>query len=193
MFSATASLAESPAPGPRQLIEHAVEKLNPIVAEGHTYYQEDPERLYENVNNLLETFFDFDAFAKGVMGKHFSGTSRAQRAGFVTVLQRSLVRTFTDGLISMGHYSVTVLASAPPEPQSKKAKVTMQVTSGDGAKHELTYSLARDEHELWRVRNLVFDGVNVGLTFRSQFSNEALNMDGDIEAVINNWEINIDQ
>lgn len=193
MFGATSSLAEPPTPGPRQLIEHAVEQLNPIVEEGHDYYPENPQRLYANVNNLLETFYDFDAFAKGVMGNHFSAASTLQRAGFVIVLQRSLVRTFTDGLISMGTYSVTVLPSTIPTPQSKRAKVTMQVTTGANAKHELTYSLARDDNDRWRVRNLVFDGVNIGLTFRSQFTNELLNSNGNIEAVINNWEVNIDQ
>ena len=111
MFSVASSLAES-TPGARQLIEHAVEKLNPMVEEGHSYYQEDPERLYANVNNLLETFFDFDAFARGVMGSHYSAATRVQRADFATVLKRSLVRTFTEGLISMGTYSVTVLPSA---------------------------------------------------------------------------------
>ncbi len=188
----TSSLAES-TPGARQLIEHAVEKLNPMVEEGHSYYQEDPERLYANVNNLLETFFDFDAFARGVMGSHYSVATKVQRADFATVLKRSLVRTFTEGLISMGTYSVTVLPSAMSKPQSKRAKVTMQVISGANAKHELTYSLAQDENELWRVRNLVFDGVNIGLTFRSQFTNEALSSAGNIEDVINSWEINIDQ
>ncbi len=191
MFNVTSSLAESPGPG--QLIEHVVENLNPLIEEGRAYYQEDPERLYANVADLLETFFDFDGFAKGVMGTHFSGAGTAQRVGFGTVLKRSLVGIFTDGLISMGNYSATVLPSTIPKPQSKRAKVTMQVTSGDGAKHELTYSLARDENELWRVRNLVVDGVNIGLTFRSQFNNEILNSDGNIEAVINNWAINIDQ
>ncbi|MCZ6503061.1 MAG: ABC transporter substrate-binding protein [Gammaproteobacteria bacterium] len=192
MFSVASSLAES-TPGARQLIEHAVEKLNPMVEEGHSYYQEDPERLYANVNNLLETFFDFDAFARGVMGSHYSAATRVQRADFATVLKRSLVRTFTEGLISMGTYSVTVLPLAMSKPQSKRAKVTVQVISGANAKHELTYSLAQDENELWRVRNLVFDGVNIGLTFRSQFTNEALSSAGNIEDVINSWEINIDQ
>ena len=189
MFGVTASSMESPS----QLVGRAVEKLNPIIEEGHAYYHEDPERLYAKVNSLLGTFFDFDAFARGVMGSHFSAASAEHKVNFTTVLRRSLVRTFTEGLIGMGTYSVTVLPSTMPKPQSKRTKVTMQVISSANVKHELTYSLARDENELWRVRNLVFDGVNIGLTFRSQFTNETLNSAGNIEDVIKNWEINIDQ
>ncbi len=178
---------------PGQLIKQTVEKLNPIVEQGHSYYQEDPERLYGKVGELLETFFDFDAFAKGVMGRYFSSASSLQKVNFSTVLKRSLVHTFTDGLVSLGPYSVIVLPSAIPKLESKKAKVTMQLSSKN-AQHELTYSLSRSsKNNLWRVRNLVFDGVNIGLIFRSQFNNEVLNRAGNIEDVINNWEINIDQ
>jgi len=201
VISVTSSLADSAPYSARRLIENVIEKLNPIVEQGHAYFEDDPERLYENVSDLLETFFDFDAFARGVMGRHFSSSSSLQRANFSTILQRSLVQTFTDGLINFGRYSVNVLSSTPLKEQSKeqseeqstRAKVTMQVTSDTNARHEMTYSLVLDENALWRVRNLVFDGVNIGLSFRSQFYNETLNSAGNIEDVINNWKINIDQ
>ena len=192
-ISVTSSLADSAPYRPRELIDNAIEKLNPIVEQGHAYYKEDPEQLYANVNDLLETFFDFDAFARGVMGSHFSSASSLQRTNFATVLQRSLVQTFTDGLISFGSYSVNVLPSTSSREQITRAKVTMQVTSDTHARHEMIYSLARSENASWRVRNLIFDGVNIGLSFRSQFDNEALNSAGNIEDVINNWKINIDQ
>ncbi len=193
VISVTSSLADSAPYSPRRLIENAIEKLNPIVEQGHTYFEDDPERLYANVNELLETFFDFDAFARGVMGRHFSSASSLQRANFSTILQRSLVQTFTDGLINFGRYSVNVLSSTSEKEQSTRAKVTMRVTSDTNARHEMTYSLVLGEKALWRVRNLVFDGVNIGLSFRSQFYNETLNSAGNIEDVINNWKINIDQ
>ncbi len=178
---------------PHQLIEHTVESLKPVVEEGRSYYQEDPARLYANVTDLLETFFDSDAFAKGVMGSHFSASSEIQRANFSSVLERTLVQTFTDGLMSMGDYSTTVLPSTSAKPQSKRAKVITKVTTGDNALHEINFSLSQNEDGVWRVRNIVFDGVNVGLTFRSQFDNLVTTGDGSIEAAINNWQITVDQ
>lgn len=192
LVSVTSVVADIAPYDPRQLINNAVAKLNPIVEEGHSYFEEDPDRLYANVNDLLETFFDFDAFARGVMGNHFSSVSKAQKANFTTILQRSLVRTFTKGMISLGAYSVNLLPPTAAKQQSTRASVTMQVTSAD-ARHEMTYSLVRNENKSWRVRNLVFDGVNIGLSFRSQFANQASNSAGNIDEVINNWEISIDQ
>jgi phospholipid transport system substrate-binding protein len=201
MISSTSSLADTAPYSPRQLITNVLEKLNPTIEQGHAFYKKDPDRLYANVNALLETFFDFDGFARGVMGRHFSSASPLQRANFTTILQSSLVQSFTDGLINFGSYSVDVLPSTSSARQSEerskqrsnRAKVTMQVTSDTNARHDMTYSLVRDENASWRVRNLVFDGVNIGLSFRSQFANEALNSAGNIDDVINNWKINIDQ
>ena len=178
---------------PHQLIEHTVKSLKPVVEEGRSYYQEDPARLYANVTDLLETFFDSDAFAKGVMGAHFSASSEVQRANFSSVLERTLVQTFTDGLMSMGDYSTTVLPSTSSKPQSKRAKVITKVTTGDNALHEISFSLFQNEDGVWRVRNIVFDGVNVGLTFRSQFDNLVTAGDGSIEEAINNWQITVNQ
>ncbi len=178
---------------PHQLIEHTVKSLKPVVEEGRSYYQEDPTRLYANVTDLLDLFFDSDAFAKGVMGSHFSASSKVQRANFSSVLERTLVQTFTDGLMSMGAYSISVSPATVSKKRSNRAKVTMQVTTSDKAMHVINFSLSQNEDGFWRVRNIVFDGVNGGLTFRSQFDNLVTNSDGSIEEAINNWEITVDQ
>ena len=112
---------------------------------------------------------------------------------FAAVLRRTLVQTFTDGLVSMGTCSFEILASIPPQPQSKRAKVTMQVTSSEKVSDVLDYSLALDDEGSWRVRNFVFDGVNIGLTFRNQFDSEVADSAGSIEDPLYDWEIAIDQ
>lgn len=193
MCSVISNRVMSATQSPHQLIQHTVKSLNAVVEESRADYQEDPARLYANVTDLLETFFDSDAFAKGVMGPHFSASSKDQRASFSSVLEGTLVRTFTDGLMSMGAYSTTVLPSTSSKPQSKRARVTTKVTTGDNALHDISFSLFQNEDGEWRVRNIVFDGVNVGLTFRSQFDSLVTNSDGSIEAAINNWQITVEQ
>lgn len=187
------STAMSATLGPHEVLEQTAKKLNLVIAEGQSYYKEDPERLYAKVNDLLETLFDFDAFARGVMGAHFSVSSEVQRANFATSLKRNLVHIFTDGLISMSAYSFKVLPAKPPKPQSKRAKVTMQVTMSDNVRHALDYSFALGGEGLWRVRNVVFDGVNFALSFRTQFADQVTKSAGSIEAALENWEITVEQ
>jgi len=49
-----------------------------------------------------------------------------------------------------------------------------------------TSILVQDEQ--WQVRNLIFDGVNLGLTMRSQFANSVSTL-GSVEQAVAHWEI----
>ena len=42
--------------------------------------------------------------------------------------------------------------------------------------------------EAWKLRNVVIDGINVGLQFRSQFA-DSMRRHRDIDAVIRSWDV----
>ena len=174
---------------PNQLIEESVGKLTPLVKEAQVFYKEDPQRLHRSIADLLGTFFDLDAFARGVMGKHFAGSSEPQRKSFAAVLKQNLAQTLSDGLMNLGEYSLKIKPAKQTKPT--KASVTMTITTSDKTNHELSYSLAQNQEGLWRVRNVVFDGVNLGLTFRNQFASQMTARTGDIETVINGWHATV--
>jgi phospholipid transport system substrate-binding protein len=44
----------------------------------------------------------------------------------------------------------------------------------------------------WLIVNIIVNGVNLGLTFRNQFQALAIEHNGDIEEVTNNWISNAD-
>ena len=79
---AAGSSANAFAQTPNQLIEESVGKLTPLVDEAQSFYKDDPERLHRSLADLLGTFFDLDAFMRGVMGKHFAGSSDTQKKSF---------------------------------------------------------------------------------------------------------------
>ncbi|MBV1877703.1 MAG: ABC transporter substrate-binding protein [Pseudomonadales bacterium] len=174
-----------------EIVQHSIHQLTPLIESRQEYYTEDPEQLYSQVSDLLGTFFDFDGLAKGVMGKkNFTQATDQQKSKFAVVLQRSMVTTLTDGLISLGSYSTSVSPARQSKPN--KAKVSMSVTTEAGASHKIIFSLTLDNNQNWLVRNVVFDGVNIGLTFRSQLANEIVKS-GSLDAAINNWTININE
>ena len=39
----------------------------------------------------------------------------------------------------------------------------------------------------WKVRNVIVEGINMGLLFRDQFAQAMQAQGGDLEAVISNW------
>jgi phospholipid transport system substrate-binding protein len=51
--------------------------------------------------------------------------------------------------------------------------------------------MGQGEDGVWRVRNVIVDGVNLGLTYRNQFASAMQSGDarGDIDAVIDEWTL----
>jgi phospholipid transport system substrate-binding protein len=179
-FSSSVSMAAN-ATG---VIQGSLEQLTQIITQGRDGHEQDPQRLYSQVSVVLTSIFDFDAFSMGVMGKKNAAANPELPRLFAQVLKQSLVEIFTDGLVSLGSYTVELRSPAQTRPD--RAKVFMQVVTVKGDVHELTYSLALDEQ--WQVRNVIFDGVNLGLTMRSQFANSVSTL-GSVEQAVARWEI----
>ena len=38
----------------------------------------------------------------------------------------------------------------------------------------------------WKIRNIIVDGINIGIQFRNQFA-EAMSKYGDIQYVVDHW------
>ncbi|MEM6640978.1 MAG: ABC transporter substrate-binding protein [Pseudomonadota bacterium] len=131
----------------------------------------------------LETTVDFEAISRGVMGKHRDALSDAQQTEFRHVFQSSLTSLLRDGLGSLGDYELDVAKARVPRPG--RAQVPVTVTSSDGV-YEIQFSLAASDDQ-WRVRNMIVNGVNLGLTYRNQFAELMRTHDGDVAAVIAGW------
>ena len=53
--------------------------------------------------------------------------------------------------------------------------------------YPITYKVMKDGSGNWLIVNIIVNGVNLGLTFRNQFQALAIEHNGDIEEVTNNW------
>ena len=51
---------------------------------------------------------------------------------------------------------------------------------------QIVASMARGDNG-WQVRNLIFDGVNLGLTYRNQFSQLMRETENDADLAIARW------
>jgi phospholipid transport system substrate-binding protein len=170
------------------LIQDSLEQLNQVITQRRGDYAQDPQRAYAEVGAVLTNIFDFDAFSVGVMGKKNAASNPELSKVFTQVLKLSLVKIFTDGLMSLGPYTVEL--DSPAQSKPDRAKVQMKVATDSGATHALTYSLALGEQ--WQIRNVTFDGVNLGLTLRSQFANLVSTL-GSLEQAVTDWKIDDSQ
>ncbi len=174
---------------PRTSIQQTVDALIAVIREGKGYFDTDPDRFYTAVQGVLDPAIDFDAFSRGVMAVYYKRATPAQRQRFEATFEAGLVRTYGKALLSFGDEKITVLPADRPSTQPDRDSVKTEIVSKEGKIYPVIYSMRLGKDGIWRVYNLIINGINIGLTYRNQFSSamkEPANR-GDLEAVIDQW------
>ncbi len=146
----------------------------------------DPEVYFSGVKDILDPAVDFLGIAKNVMGKrHWLAASEEQREQFVLSFADSLVRTYGKGMANFADFDVTVESSQASESSDKIYYVVQAVKTGDGTS-KVVYTMKLVENR-WQLRNVVLNGINMGKSFHSQFSQLVKDNGGDIGLAVAKW------
>lgn len=197
-LAATAQAVEQ---RPDRLVEQTTEEVLGIIKEAQGYYEQDPERFYQEVQSVLGRVVDFDSFARGVMGKYagkdyylsLSAEGREQLKQqvdrFSGVFRDGLVQTYAKGLLAFNGNKTEVLPVAEDDVVTGKVTVVQQIYGDRDTPYEVMYLLRKDKQGQWKFRNVTIDAVNLGQVYRSQFYSAVKQYDGDIDKVIDNWAL----
>ena len=174
----------SAAQNPYTMIEGVSQNLLGVIRGNAQYLNSDPQRYYSAVDSVLAPVVDFDFIARGVMGRYAKEATAAQRSRFASAFRRDLVSTFARGVASFGDMDVKVV-NPGTAPSGNRVNVLQEVRSKEGVT-KVSYTLVRNRSGQWKLINVILNGVNLGKTFRSQFS-QAMQTHGDIDKVITSW------
>ena len=155
-----------------------------LINEGRAEFENDPSVLYGEMGAVLDELVDFQILTRGVMGKHYKVATDDQRLEFQQALRIYLIEVYTKALVKFKSKSIEIIPLK--KPATTKATISMEVTTRDDATFLLAYSMAKKE-AVWLVRNIIVDGINMGLTYRSQFDSMMISNNSDVDAVIANW------
>jgi phospholipid transport system substrate-binding protein len=183
-----ASLAQAAtATSARDVVQKASDDLVKVIDEGKTYFANDPERFYGKVYDVLDPVIDFESFARGVMAVYGKRATPEQRKRFEETFKRGLVRTYGKALLDFDQEQVVLLPEdkAPRDPT--KPTIRMEVRTKAGKVYPVDYAMAQGSDGAWRMRNIVINGINIGLTYRNQFASSMKLQAGDIDKVIAGW------
>lgn len=172
-----------------EVIEKATADVLALIEEGKTYADNDPERFYAAVQEVLDPVVNFGAIARNVMGVHSKRASDEQRAEFANNFRTGLVRTYALALTEFSEGEVVVLPNARPARNPKRASVNMEIRLPPAQVYPVVYSMGLGKDEQWRMLNIIINGVNMGLTYRSQFLDAMKDAQygGDLDRVIAGW------
>lgn len=184
-------LAAEEKPGPAETVREVSDRVVDIIDRHRGSFDQDPEAFYRAVDEAMAGFVDYRSIARAVMARYWSRADAQQREQFVERFRRGLVRSYGRALFEFDQKKVEVLPILPEHRRDDRALVRMEVTGANGRIYPVRYSMALAEDGRWQVRNVVVDGVNLGLTYRNQFDSAMQSGDaaGDIDAVIASWSV----
>ena len=157
-----------------------------ILQTKNALFEEDSDLFVKEISNAFSPIVDFKRIARNVMGKHYKTSTASQRERFSEAFRTSLLNTYSKTLIEFKDEKIIVL---PPKNQSKsanKVKVYIEIVTSS-KKYPGVYSMYLDKNNEWKIINIVVNGINLGLTFRSQFYSLMEKNNNDISTVIDKW------
>lgn len=174
------------AENPRDMLQKAGNALIERLVKEKAAYRKDPQLLYDIVEKNIEPYIDFDGFAKGVMGQYYRQATEAQRNQFAATFRKSLIRTYANGMAAYDNQKIVfkpyVLGDDP-----KKAQVDMDIMTASNGAVPVTYQLTLNTQDQWKVKNVIINGMNLGLTFRNQFGSTVEANRGNLDKAIANF------
>ena len=166
------------------LVENTSGELVAEIKQGRETFNQDPNALYLKVDKVLVDFVDFPFIARGVMGKYYQVATAEQRVAFLSTFRTTIIELLTKTLVLIESEAIRVLPLK--EEPGLRASVVMEVSTKEGQDYRLVYSMAKDGN-LWQVRNIIVDGINLGLIYRNQFRAAMDERQNDIDSVIRHW------
>ena len=129
----------------------------------------------------------FDYIARGVLGRYAKDLSLEQQQKFAYSFKKGLVTTYGKGV--SGFQGLTIQVKPPLESigDARKATVVQEIVTSSGVT-KVSYSMAKNRQDQWKMVNLILNGINFGQTFRGQFAAAVEKNNGDVNKTIEEWE-----
>lgn len=183
----------SPSQSPEESVLDGINAVQEVVAKYSAMPDSDDqnrEAFMEEVAQVLEPLVGYTVIVSRIMGDTLKEATPQQRQRFLTTFKRSLVSTYAGGLYNLGSFEVRLQEDQKTEDDSvRNTRVYLEVESPQGQRYPMVQSLYYSQSsEGWRMQNVVFNGINLGVTFRTQFEQLLRENQGDLDATITAWE-----
>lgn len=181
-------LAQAAAQTPHQVVEDTSVRVMETLNANRELYKQDADAFYNGLNEIMEPVVDFQGIARSVMTVRYSRSATPEQMDrFIETFKRSMVEFYGNALLEFDGGSITVLPPARGAQQTEeRASVNMEVRSNSGNVYPVTYTMANIDGQ-WKVRNVIVEGINIGLLFRDQFAQAMQTHRNNLDAVIDNW------
>jgi len=176
-----------------EAVDQYISALLMTMEEIKPLYETDREAYFSGVENALAEFVDFREVARGVMAKYGqgpNGASAAQLDRFAVVFRSSLVEFYGSALAEFGGVEYEFIQNSQESRNPERSSnVRMSILGDDGDRIEIQYTMFMNDEDIWKLRNLYVEGVNLRRQYYSRFDNLMNRNSFDIDKVIDLWQV----
>lgn len=176
----------APQANPQVVVQSAIDSLTARIVKDRKQLQKSQTALTQLVDQNITPFIDIPGIARGVMGQFYRQATPEQRDRFIVVFKQSMVRTYANGLASYNNQKIVVKPYKPGDDMNR-AQVDVEVSLDSGTVVPVTFQMVRDAAGTWKARNLLVNGLNLGLTFRNRFAEVMQASGNNIDKAISGW------
>lgn len=171
---------------PQVVVQSAIDALLARLSKEKATLKNNPSAMNNLIEQNITPFVDIPGIARGVMGQFYRQASQEQRDRFTGVFKQSLINAYATGLTSYNNQKIVVKPYQPGDDASR-AQVEVDVTMDNGTVVPVLFQMVRDNTGVWKARNLLINGLNLGLTYRQRFAEIVAQSGGNIDKAISSW------
>ena len=155
---------------PQELIRQTADQLLSKIQSDSEQFQQDPDKLYALVEEVVSPHFEFDTMVNLALGSYKSKISSEQRPLLINEFRILLVRTYGKALLEYNNQKIIYL---PTEGSLEGGDVTVktEIEQEGGFPIPLNYSLKASEQG-WKVYDISVDDISLVTNYRSSFSRQ---------------------
>ncbi len=125
---------------PREVVEETASGLQAKLQGKQEFYADNPDQLYDVINDILLPHFDVRLAGRMVLGKHWGSATEEQRNRFIDAFYTFLIKTYAKGMVEFDQDGLTIFAEQKP-PSEKRAVIMTELQLDDGTRVAVNYSL----------------------------------------------------
>lgn len=170
---------------PEVLVKETTDRVLNELTSNREVLQSNLSQLYQMVDEIVFTHFDFTRMSKLVLGKHWKRASKTQRQQFEQEFKSLLVRTYATVLFEYTGQEI-IYKPFHYKDGSDRAVVKTEIVPNDGPHIPLDYALRKEARDVWRVYDVRIDGISLVTNYRTAYGRiiESKGMDTLIVSMI---------
>ncbi len=155
---------------PDVLLRQTSDEVIEVLKAKKDQLKDDPDLVYELVNEYILPHLDEVTIAKLALGKNWRLASREQKLEFIEEFKMLLIRTYGKSLSEFRDQTIRYFPVNMKE-GDKKVVVKSEVLQPGGPSIPVSYRM-RIKDSGWKVYDLSIDGVSLVTSYRGTFAQE---------------------